>query len=236
MKEKLIIRNFGPIKSVELDLGRFTVLIGEQATGKSTVAKVLAVCRYFSYIVSPDSYAFVNGLAAWGLRGYDKEGCFIYYECEHYSLTVEEDWKLKYEYDTVNEEPFEVKELSLCTKLIPKSQTFKNALIDFANVIKGKREYELFYDVPKAFFKQYITHFMDYPLYFPVERGLQSIFLLGQERVRNLSDLLHVYFSKADKIFRNFKTETEIEPLDLIYVNTYGTGLVRKKMKRPFIR
>lgn len=42
MKEKLIIKNFGPIKSVELDLGRFTVLIGDQGTGKSTVAKVLA--------------------------------------------------------------------------------------------------------------------------------------------------------------------------------------------------
>lgn len=41
MKEKLIIRNFGPIKNVELELGRFNVLIGENATGKSTVAKVL---------------------------------------------------------------------------------------------------------------------------------------------------------------------------------------------------
>lgn len=41
MKEKLIIKNFGPIKNVELELGRFNVLIGENGTGKSTVAKVL---------------------------------------------------------------------------------------------------------------------------------------------------------------------------------------------------
>ncbi len=41
MKEKLIIKNFGPIKNVELDLGRFNVLIGDQGTGKSTVAKLL---------------------------------------------------------------------------------------------------------------------------------------------------------------------------------------------------
>ncbi|HEY0067127.1 MAG TPA: AAA family ATPase [Flavisolibacter sp.] len=40
MKEKLIIKNFGPIRHVELELGRFNVLIGEQATGKSTVAKL----------------------------------------------------------------------------------------------------------------------------------------------------------------------------------------------------
>lgn len=42
MKEKLIIRNFGPIKNAELELGRFNVLIGENGTGKSTVVKVLA--------------------------------------------------------------------------------------------------------------------------------------------------------------------------------------------------
>jgi len=41
LKEKLIIRNFGPIKNVELELSRFNVLIGENGTGKSTVAKVL---------------------------------------------------------------------------------------------------------------------------------------------------------------------------------------------------
>lgn len=41
MKEKLVIKNFGPIKSVELELGRFNVLIGNQGTGKSTVAKLL---------------------------------------------------------------------------------------------------------------------------------------------------------------------------------------------------
>ncbi|MCW3108369.1 MAG: ATP-binding protein, partial [Segetibacter sp.] len=45
MKEKLIIRNFGPIKDVELELGRFNVLIGDQGTGKSTVAKVLSVIK-----------------------------------------------------------------------------------------------------------------------------------------------------------------------------------------------
>ena len=51
-KERLVIMNFGPIKSVDLKLGKMTILIGEQATGKSTIAKVLSVCRYFSYIVN----------------------------------------------------------------------------------------------------------------------------------------------------------------------------------------
>lgn len=76
MQERLVIENFGPIKSIDLNLGKMTILIGEQATGKSTVAKVLAVCRYFSYIIerfeNNDSY-FSIGLENWGISEYIKK-------------------------------------------------------------------------------------------------------------------------------------------------------------------
>ena len=39
--EHIKIRNFGPIKSCDLDLRDFTILTGAQATGKSTLAKVI---------------------------------------------------------------------------------------------------------------------------------------------------------------------------------------------------
>ncbi|HRE63804.1 MAG TPA: AAA family ATPase, partial [Ferruginibacter sp.] len=80
MSEKLTIRNFGPIKNVELDFKKFNVIIGENATGKSTVAKVLAVCRYFSFIVktqygildnfleNDDGEHFLEGLRLWGMQ------------------------------------------------------------------------------------------------------------------------------------------------------------------------
>ena len=93
MEETLIIKNFGPIESVELKLKRFTILIGEQATGKSTVAKVLAVCRYFSYIVGNVNFmeeAFESGLMAWGLIEAVEESSYIYYECNDYKLTVKD--------------------------------------------------------------------------------------------------------------------------------------------------
>ncbi len=41
MKEKLIIKNCGPIKDIELELGKINILIGDQSTGKSTIAKLL---------------------------------------------------------------------------------------------------------------------------------------------------------------------------------------------------
>jgi AAA domain, putative AbiEii toxin, Type IV TA system len=45
LSEKLIIRNFGPITNVDLDLRKVNVLIGDQGTGKSTVAKVLRIFK-----------------------------------------------------------------------------------------------------------------------------------------------------------------------------------------------
>lgn len=62
MKEKLIIKNFGPIKSVELELGKFNVLIGDQGTGKSTVAKVLTAIQstFFREIFDLENIQAIN--------------------------------------------------------------------------------------------------------------------------------------------------------------------------------
>ena len=43
MNEKLIVKNFGPIKHAELDLKKVTVFIGPQGSGKSTLAKLVAL-------------------------------------------------------------------------------------------------------------------------------------------------------------------------------------------------
>ena len=96
-KEILIIQNFGPIKSMELDLSKITILIGEQATGKSTVAKVLSICRYFSYIVNysidvsenksfKDNRQFLEGLKSWGIDNYLKDNSKILYSNSLYEF------------------------------------------------------------------------------------------------------------------------------------------------------
>ncbi|MDZ7934261.1 MAG: AAA family ATPase [Emticicia sp.] len=43
MAEKLIVKNFGPIRDAELDIKKTTVLIGPQGSGKSTIAKLAAI-------------------------------------------------------------------------------------------------------------------------------------------------------------------------------------------------
>jgi predicted ATPase len=39
--QKIIVKNFGPIKEAEVELGRFNLFIGEPASGKSTLAKLI---------------------------------------------------------------------------------------------------------------------------------------------------------------------------------------------------
>ena len=42
----LVIKNVGPIDSVDLNLRRFNVFIGPQSSGKSTIAKILSTCEW----------------------------------------------------------------------------------------------------------------------------------------------------------------------------------------------
>lgn len=49
MKATLIIKDFGPVKDCQLEINKYTLLIGPQASGKSTVSKVLAVIHSFDY-------------------------------------------------------------------------------------------------------------------------------------------------------------------------------------------
>ena len=43
--ERLIVRNFGPITDLDIEIRPLTLFIGTQGSGKSTVAKLLAICR-----------------------------------------------------------------------------------------------------------------------------------------------------------------------------------------------
>ena len=57
MESKLIVNNFGPIVHVDLDLKNVNVFIGQQATGKSALAKIYTIFnapRKFFYKIEAD--------------------------------------------------------------------------------------------------------------------------------------------------------------------------------------
>lgn len=50
--QHIIIKNNGPVKDFEMDVNKFNVLIGEQATGKSTIAKSIYYSRHIKTLIS----------------------------------------------------------------------------------------------------------------------------------------------------------------------------------------
>lgn len=50
--EHLIIRHFGPVKDIKVDILPLTIFIGTQGGGKSTVSKVLTICRDMNWILA----------------------------------------------------------------------------------------------------------------------------------------------------------------------------------------
>lgn len=243
-KEKLIIKNFGPIKNVELDLGRFNILIGEQATGKSTVAKVLAVCRYFSFIVeetrTTNQNVFSGGLDLWGLLEYEKKDTVIEYYGNHYSLICRYDTDVeRILYDDEGNE-IGTEEIGFTLHLTPISKDFKHLLMELDKVAPkayhktGSMTLSLYRKVPTSFYLNDVKNVMDNPFYLPTQRGLQSIFDIGKNSIQNLSSALFIQLSKMDGIARLYKQETYIEPLDIYYVNRNGHGYIRKAKETEF--
>ena len=239
-KEILVIKNFGPIKDIKLELGRVTILIGEQATGKSTVAKLLAICRYFSFIINDyNNIEYINsfheGLAAWDLEEYLKDDSYIYYDCKHYSLTVESINVPIYGNDEDGNEILE--EYPIFTPDIESKSPEFTGLIEQLKAIKPKTTGKFnisSWRPPYTFFKNDVAKVMDNPVYIFESRGLQSTFSLGSKP--NISDALHNYFAKVNDILSSYENDTTIEVLHLIYQNKEGNGFFKKSPADNLLR
>lgn len=106
---KLTIRNFGPIKSVGIDLKKFTVIIGPQSSGKSCILKIASFCKWLEKRIelsqNPDKYLSeemvrTELLQFHKLNGFQKSNTFIKYESQFmaFSLTFDETGKASFDF------------------------------------------------------------------------------------------------------------------------------------------
>lgn len=230
MKERLVIKNFGPIKSVDLELGKMTILIGEQATGKSTIAKVLAMCRYFSYIVSPNDnnsgQNFYKGLNDWDLENYLNNDTLIIYK--------NEDYKFEFEYFS-NKIDNEIESFRGGSRLSPKSTRFSELYNDYKSLYNEvEKEFEIFADFwepNENFYRLNVKKVMDNPLFLPVERILQAI---SFNKDLLISEAIQDELRKLNRITRAYNKEVDIQPLSLKFKNENGLSYVKKKNDSKF--
>ena len=59
---RLVIRNVGPIKSVDINLNKVNVFIGPQGSGKSTIAKIVSFCSWMEKMNDATYRVVADGL------------------------------------------------------------------------------------------------------------------------------------------------------------------------------
>ena len=107
--KRLIIRNIGPLKDVDIALSKINLIIGPQSTGKSCILKIASFCAWLEKLISLNQgvsnfltrdYIDTHLLAFHNLQGYINENSFFEYETDvmKFSFSFKEnknqfDWK-----------------------------------------------------------------------------------------------------------------------------------------------
>lgn len=116
--EKIVVKNFGPINHISIDIPRLLLLIGDQATGKSTVSKLIYIFRDVATKMAFNStFYYSNFLEYNGIRSFVKNSiidafdiCFIqnYSEIKYFyndncfiELKIHKDKNNKLEYSII---------------------------------------------------------------------------------------------------------------------------------------
>lgn len=92
-KAKLIVKNFGPLKDIEIEVREMVTFIGAQASGKSTLAKLIAIFEDENFR-KDENISFENELKKYNLYTYLNINSKIYYN--NY------DYKFEYYNNTIN--------------------------------------------------------------------------------------------------------------------------------------
>lgn len=89
-RERLVVRNFGPITNLDIEVRPFTLFIGTQGSGKSTVSKLLTICRDIRWWLQIlDKKDVMKPFADFGINEYFQDDSFFSY--------ILDDEEIKYE-------------------------------------------------------------------------------------------------------------------------------------------
>ena len=126
--QKIRIKNFGPIPEAEIEIKNILVLIGEQASGKSTIAKLI----YFFKSLS------LANIAELLLDEFDKKKYYEQIEKKFrnsFGYLCQTDFSIKYTYSLDGLEYIEISNTYNKLKISFKLNTFENFTTDFSKVM-----------------------------------------------------------------------------------------------------
>lgn len=206
-KAKLIVKNFGPLKDIEIEVREMITFIGAQASGKSTLAKLLSIFEDENFR-KHDKISFEEELKKYSIFSYLNENSEI-----HYSTIVFE-FHLK---GRLNSKANELK------KIISQLLDFKNStqVVSYFNQLQTLKLIKINAKAKNDFYHNIINNlniannYIKFdPLYNPLEN-------------KELLDLLNSIYFYSDSVY----IPTERAFLHLIAENTLG--LINNNVQIP---
>lgn len=214
--EKLIVKNFGPIKEAEIELTKYVVFIGDTSTGKSVLAKLISIFRDANFIFNNQSIEKLKKSLIFYNIDFNFENSFFEYSYNSYIIKFENNQFSLFSGNKIIEEEDKPK---LSRDII---EVFNdvNASIDTVedDVIKE--------NIIKSI-ENILINLKDTPLkqtvYFPAERSLISIIGASISGLWANNVALPSYFKnfsanyetarkyKSDKVYSDFGFEYKFE-------------------------
>lgn len=88
-RAKLIVKNFGPLKDIEIEVREMVTLIGAQASGKSTLAKLLSIFEDENFRID-SKITFEDELKKYNILSYLNDESYIEYKTVDTNTTIAE--------------------------------------------------------------------------------------------------------------------------------------------------
>lgn len=206
--EKLIVKNFGPIKEAEIDLTKYVVFIGDTSTGKSVLAKLIAIFRDNDFIFTNERKLVFQKLLIDLNINFDRKKAEIEYS--HGQIKViskgngfeaySNNEKLQFD-DTDGETIVSMSK----KKLLEINQIINDAFIDDTNTDYVKSIKDTLESLKNI--HQHLPY--NIPIYFPAERIIMSLVGNSISGLWANNVLLPVYFKEFAALYDTAKNKLE---------------------------
>jgi len=113
-RAKLIVKNFGPLKDIEIEVREMVTFIGAQASGKSTLAKLISIFEDENFR-SDIKITFEDELKKYNILSYLKEESYIEYKSIDVNTTIAKFifFEKKFKKNTLQETLSRLKEIDI---------------------------------------------------------------------------------------------------------------------------
>ena len=246
MNSNLEISNFGAIKNAKIEIKPFTILIGEQAAGKSSIAKLISIFNDFDSFQFDENNIFIDfhkALKKYNIHNYLQDNTKIKYKSDFFEFEYTGEINFK-------PTPLFTQGLNNISFLGKSEEEMKNFFENFAERVETEKYLELMEKflinldiklIEKQIQNAEILKRFSSSIYIPTERFLISILNNSAIEFMNSSLTLPKSVTQFGTYYQKAKTELgkqyreqhkkeidlEIDFLNVTFSNKNGEDVIK---------